>query len=56
MFNGPQFMRNLNDYKSHLTQTNFKFKNLTNWGGALNIGLKTITFKSDGSIEVANIE
>lgn len=56
VFNGPQFMRNLNDYKSHLTQTNFKFKNLTNWGGALNIGLKTITFKSDGSIEVANIE
>lgn len=53
---GPSFVRNIDAYQPHLLQSNFKFRSLTNWGGAVNVGLKTITFSPDGSVNVANID
>lgn len=52
---GPAFVRDVNAYRPHLLQSNFHFRSLTNWGGAVNVGLKTITFSPDGSVSVANV-
>ncbi len=51
---GPDFVRHLNDYKPELVQTNFIFRNVTNWGGAANVGLKAITFTKQNTVEVHN--
>lgn len=52
---GPDFVRKISTYSPLLLQSNFKFKNLTNWGGSVNIGIKTLTFSPDGSIVVKSI-
>lgn len=52
---GPTFLPRINDYDVKLAQSNFKFVNLTNWGGAANIGLRTITFGSDYTITVNDV-
>ncbi len=52
---GPDFVRKISTYRPLLLQSNFRFKNLTNWGGSVNIGLKTLTFSPDGSIAVKSI-
>lgn len=52
---GRGFERHINDYKPQLIQSNFDFKHLTNWGGAVNVGLKTITFTPDNNIIVENL-
>lgn len=51
---GPNMYRKINDHKSQTTQSNFSFINLTNWGGAVNTGIKVITFTSDNKINVIN--
>ncbi len=51
---GKDFVRRLNDYNPELMQTNFIFQNVTNWGGATNIGLKCITFNDDNTVKVEN--
>lgn len=51
---GPQMIHKINEHNSQTVQSNFYFKNLTNWGGAVNIGLKTITFANDNTITVIN--
>lgn len=52
---GPGFVRNVNAFRPHALQSNFRFRSLTNWGGAVNVGLKTITFRPGGAVEVANV-
>ncbi len=53
---GPGFVRDINSYRPHALQSNFNFRSLTNWGGAVNVGLKTITFTTDGKVEIANVQ
>lgn len=53
---GPDFMRRISSYRPMLLQSNFHFRSLTNWGGAVNIGLKTLIFTPDGSISVKSID
>ncbi len=53
---GPNFFRSINTQAPHSTQTNFKFKTLSNWGGSVNVGLKVITFGTDGSTSVSNLD
>lgn len=53
---GPDFARSLPNYRPALLQSNFHFKSLTNWGGSVNTGLKTMTFRPDGSIEVKRLD
>ena len=52
---GPSFLKHINEYKPRLAQSNFKFVNLTNWGGAVNLGLRVITFGDDLTITVNDI-
>ncbi|MCQ2201304.1 MAG: LysM peptidoglycan-binding domain-containing protein [Bacteroidales bacterium] len=52
---GPNFFRRINDYKVNLTQSNFKFKHVTAWGGAVNVGFKTINFTPQGTIVVKDL-
>lgn len=52
---GGNMLRQINDVNAELVQSNFRFENLTNWGGQINTGLKTITFTSDNKIEVKNL-
>lgn len=52
---GPSFPRDINSYNPPTLQSNFQFRNLTNWGGAVNVGLKTISFTPSGDIQVANV-
>lgn len=52
---GPNFFRRINDYKVNQTQSNFKFKHVTAWGGAVNIGFKTINFTPQGTIVVKDL-
>lgn len=52
---GPNFFRRINDYQVNLTQSNFRFTHVTNWGGAVNIGLRKVQFHPDGKIEVSNL-
>ncbi len=56
VFRGPQFVRNVNAYNPQMIQSNFKMRNLTNWGGAVNVGLKTIVFKENGEVEINTVE
>lgn len=53
---GPDFARRLPRFRPALLQSNFHFKSLTNWGGAVNIGLKMLTFSPDGSIDVQSLD
>lgn len=53
---GPDFARRLPSYRPTLLQSNFHFKSLTNWGGSVNTGLKTLTFKPDGQIDVKPLD
>ena len=53
---GPNIIRNINDVKVGLAQSNFKFSKLSNWGGQVNIGLKKINFAPNNSVTVSNIE
>lgn len=53
---GPDFARRLPSFRPDLLQSNFHFKSLTNWGGSVNIGLKVLTFCSDGQITVKPID
>lgn len=55
LFHGPQFIRTINAFRPDLAQSNFEFRNLTNWGGSVNVGLKTIRFAKDGSVMVQNL-
>lgn len=52
---GPAFVRRINDYRPPLTQTNFQFRNITNWGGHLNVGLKLLVFRPSGEVAVSNL-
>ncbi len=52
---GPEFHKNINDYRPHLLQSNFRFSTLTNWGGAANVGLKELIFTPKYQILVKNI-
>lgn len=51
---GPDFIRYINSYDPPAAQSNFHFHNVTNWGGSVNIGLKTIQFRPDYSIVVSD--
>lgn len=51
---GPDFIRYINSYDPPAAQSNFHFHNVTNWGGSVNIGLKTIQFRPDYSIIVSD--
>lgn len=53
---GPGFVRNVDAYKPRLLQSNFRFQSLTNWGGAVNVGLKTVSFRPGGDIVVENVD
>lgn len=53
---GPNFERRINDFKPHLVQSNFSFQHVTNWGGAVNVGLKVTTFGTDNSIRVEDVK
>ncbi len=52
---GPDFFRRINDYQVNLTQSNFRFQHVTNWGGAVNVGLRKVVFTPDGKIEVTDL-
>lgn len=53
---GPGFIRRINDYKPPLAQSNFLFRNITNWGGQINLGLKLIVFHRDGRVTVTDLK
>jgi len=52
---GHLMPRKINEHLSQTIQSNFHFMNLTNWGGAVNIGLKTIRFTDTNDIIVNDI-
>lgn len=52
---GSNMLRQINDVKAETVQSNFRFENLTNWGGQINTGLKTITFTPANKIVVKNL-
>ncbi|MCF0191293.1 MAG: LysM peptidoglycan-binding domain-containing protein [Marinilabiliaceae bacterium] len=53
---GPNFYRRINDFKTDLTQSNFIFKNITNWGGAVNMGIRSVRFAPNGDVIVSDLE
>jgi LysM repeat protein len=51
---GPHMLYNINKHNSETVQSNFYLQNLTNWGGAVNTGLKVIRFSDNNDITVTN--
>lgn len=52
---GPEFFRRINDYMGNYTQSNFHFTHVTSWGGAVNVGMRTIEFLQNGKISVTDL-
>ncbi len=52
---GKDMIKNTSGVTAEMVQSNMVFKPLTNWGGRVNMGLRTIMFTTDNCIKVKNL-